>query len=285
MESTRNKVDESTKEPLDSSRDDDDDEDDIDDEEEEEEEDEPFDKNCAPPRGGRPSLAWGPGETRAAVEELRRQLEVEREAAAQAEAERDELAKELDLAQHETAARIKLIKSLEEQRDTALTRAHAAEARASKIDRDAHDARAADRAAADAHCLLADRDARSQRSQADDARAQVAALRHTVATLEARVDELDEVKMTTTFAAKVRAIIAERDDLKATLAATSKRATGKENRILHQKNHYADAAAPTDLFRDMALSLVTDPETRLGNPGAQQIISREDRQTDTCRQS
>lgn len=134
---------------------------------------------------GRPSMMWSVDETRHTMEELRRQLQLERDVATDAEQERDDLAKELTALREEQRARVDLIRSLEAQRDAATLRADAADVRATR----SADAEAAAKAVAQA--------------------------------LHDRVEALNKVKITKDFAAKVKALAAERDALRDQLDATS----------------------------------------------------------------
>lgn len=148
---------------------------------------------------GRPSMTWSFDETRQTMEELRRQLQVERDVATDAEHERDDLAKEVAALQHEMAARIELIRSLEEQRDAATVRANAAEARATR----AVDAEAAAKAIAQASI-----------AEARTVGAKVNELEAANQALDQRVQTLNKVKITKDFAARVRALADERDALR-----------------------------------------------------------------------
>lgn len=165
---------------------------------------------------GRPSMAWSFDETRSTMQELRRQLQVERDVATDAETERDKLATELAGVQHELAARVDLVKSLEEQRDAANARANAAETKAQRLELEAHralDAELAANAAAGAQLVGSTAAAEHAVAQAHGDQAQAAELRQAVETLQARIQALEKVKITRDFAARVRAVADDRDRL------------------------------------------------------------------------
>ena len=81
----------------------------------------------ARPVAARSSIAWTFDETRATMQELRRQLQIEKEVSRDAERERDELARELSGMRAEQAARSEVQQALEAQRDAAAARASSAE--------------------------------------------------------------------------------------------------------------------------------------------------------------
>lgn len=165
---------------------------------------------------GRPSMAWSFDETRSTMQELRRQLQVERDVATDAEAERDKLATELAGVQHELAARIDLVKSLEEQRDAANARANAAEAKALRLELEAAralDSEVAANAAAGAQLVGSTAAAEHAVAQAHGDQVQAAELRETVEKLQQRIQALEKVKITRDFAARVRAVADDRDRL------------------------------------------------------------------------
>ena len=197
----------------------------------EEDDDDAFD---ARPVQGRASIAWTFDETRATMKELRRQLEVEKEVSQDAERERDELAKELEAIKREAAARGEIVDSLETQRDAATRRASVAEGRASRADAEhsrlsllqlasdaAADARDADaarelaelEAAAEERVRAAKREAEDAKRDAAERAHECALLAETIDTLRDRVKELEKVKITASFASKVRKVVEERDAL------------------------------------------------------------------------
>lgn len=173
-------------------------------------------------------------ETRATMKELRRQLEVEKEVSQDAERERDELAKELEAIKREAAARGEIVDSLETQRDAATRRASVAEGRASRADAEhsrlsllqlasdaAADARDADaarelaelEAAAEERVRAAKRETEDAKRDAAERAHECALLAETIDTLRDRVKELEKVKITASFASKVRKVVEERDAL------------------------------------------------------------------------
>jgi hypothetical protein len=203
------------------------------DEEEEADDDEQFDNFDARPVASRSSIAWTFDETRATMQELRRQLQIEKEVSRDAEKERDELARELGAMRAEQAARGDVQQALEQQRDAAAARASSTEGRATRADQGllrqsqefaAIDAdlvereRETDRRAqkiqleADARVAAAERDAA-------EAEAELLALRDEAAALRARVAQLEKVKITSGLAAKIQKVVVERDAL---LAAARK---------------------------------------------------------------
>lgn len=184
---------------------------------------------------GRPSITWSFDETRQNMEELRRQLQVERDVATDAEKERDELAEELVAVQRETVARIELIASLEAQRDAAVLRATAADAKA-------HQASEAEAAA--------QADAEECRAQANQAKKQVVDLVEENRRLQDRVQALNQVKITKEFAARVRALKDERDVLK-------DRLQDKEN-----MHHNSSLAAPNQQHPSSTLMPSTGDDCR-----------------------
>jgi len=225
-------------------------EEDDDDDDEEEEEEDVFD---ARPVKGRSSVAWTFDETRANMQELRRQLEIEREVSRDAETERDELATELAAIKAEAAARADVVDAVEIQRDAASRRASTAESRAEKADaaaaRKSHaaDGRAesARAAAAEAEAVARDLGLRvvDAEEKADAAAAEADLLRETIGTLRARVADLEKVKMTAGFATKVRKVVAERDALLAEKHGKGGAAiAGKENAFAVNGASDADAA-------------------------------------------
>ena len=203
------------------------------DEEEEADDDEQFDNFDARPVASRSSIAWTFDETRATMQELRRQLQIEKEVSRDAEKERDELARELGAMRAEQAARGDVQQALEQQRDAAAARASSTEGRATRADQGllrqsqefaAIDAdlvereRETDRRAqkiqleADARVAAAERDAA-------EAEADLLALRDEAAALRARVAQLEKGKITSGLAAKIQKVVVERDAL---LAAARK---------------------------------------------------------------
>lgn len=173
-------------------------------------------------------------ETRATMKELRRQLEVEKEVSQDAERERDELAKELEAIKREAGARGEIVDALETQRDAATRRASVAEGRASRADAEhsrlsllqlasdaAADARDADaarelaelEAAAEERVRAAKREAEDAKRDAAERAHECALLAETIDTLRDRVKELEKVKITASFASKVRKVVEERDAL------------------------------------------------------------------------
>jgi len=173
-------------------------------------------------------------ETRATMKELRRQLEVEKEVSQDAERERDELAKELEAIKREAGARGEIVDALETQRDAATRRASVAEGRASRADAQhsrlsllqlasdaAADARDADaarelaelEAAAEERVRAAKRETEDAKRDAAERAHECALLAETIDTLRDRVKELEKVKITASFASKVRKVVEERDAL------------------------------------------------------------------------
>ena len=173
-------------------------------------------------------------ETRATMKELRRQLEVEKEVSQDAERERDELAKELEAIKREAGARGEIVDALETQRDAATRRASVAEGRASRADAEhsrlsllqlasdaAADARDADaarelaelEAAAEERVRAAKRETEDAKRDAAERAHECALLAETIDTLRDRVKELEKVKITASFASKVRKVVEERDAL------------------------------------------------------------------------
>ena len=213
------------------------------------------------PVKGRASIAWTFDETRATMKELRRQLEIEKEVSQDAERERDELATELAAIKLEAQARAEIVGALETQREAATRRASVAEGRASRADAehsrlsllqlasdaaaeareaDAQRAVAAVEADADLRVQDAERAAAAAKRDAADAAHECALLQETIDTLRARVAELEKVKITSSFAAKIRKVVEERDALLAEKHKYNKD-SDKENAF-----NRAEAAPATD---------------------------------------
>ena len=187
----------------------------------------------ARPVAARSSIAWTFDETRATMQELRRQLQIEKEVSRDAERERDELARELSGMRAEQAARSEVQQALEAQRDAAAARASSAEGRATRADA-ALGRQSQEFAAIDADLAAREReieqnaervkleaDARVAAAERDkaEAEAELLALRDEAAALRARVAQLEKVKITSGLAAKIQKVVQERDEL---LAAARK---------------------------------------------------------------
>ena len=185
----------------------------------------------ARPVAARSSIAWTFDETRATMQELRRQLQIEKEVSRDAERERDELARELSGMRAEQAARSEVQQALEAQRDAAAARASSAEGRATRADA-ALGRQSQEFAAIDADLAAREReieqsaervkleaDARVAAAERDKAEAELLALRDEAAALRARVSQLEKVKITSGLAAKIQKVVQERDEL---LAAARK---------------------------------------------------------------
>ena len=167
------------------------------------------------------------------MQELRSQLQIEKEVSRDAERERDELARELSGMRAEQAARSEVQQALEAQRDAAAARASSAEGRATRADaalgRQSQEFAAIDATAArereieqNAERVKLEADARvaaaAERDKAE-AEAELLALRDEAAALRARVAQLEKVKITSGLAAKIQKVVQERDEL---LAAARK---------------------------------------------------------------
>ena len=167
------------------------------------------------------------------MQELRRQLQIEKEVSRDAERERDELARELSGMRAEQAARSEVQQALEAQRDAAAARASSAEGRATRADaalgRQSQEFAAigADLAARErgieqsAERVKLEADARVAAAERDkaEAEAELLALRDEAAALRARVAQLEKVKITSGLAANIQKVVQERDEL---LAAARK---------------------------------------------------------------
>ena len=201
--------------------------------ENEDDEDDEDDVSYARPVAARSSIAWTFDETRATMQELRRQLQIEKEVSRDAERERDELARELSGMRAEQAARSEVQQALEAQRDAAAARASSAEGRATRADA-ALGRQSQEFAAIDADLAAREReieqsaervkleaDARVAAAERDkaEAEAELLALRDEAAALRARVAQLEKVKITSGLAAKIQKVVQERDEL---LAAARK---------------------------------------------------------------
>ena len=201
--------------------------------EDEADDDDEDDVSYARPVAARSSIAWTFDETRATMQELRRQLQIEKEVSRDAERERDELARELSGMRAEQAARSEVQQALEAQRDAAAARASSAEGRATRADA-ALGRQSQEFAAIDADLAAREReieqnaervkleaDARVAAAERDkaEAEAELLALRDEAAALRARVAQLEKVKITSGLAAKIQKVVQERDEL---LAAARK---------------------------------------------------------------
>ena len=198
----------------------------------------------ARPVAARSSIAWTFDETRATMQELRRQLQIEKEVSRDAERERDELARELSGMRAEQAARSEVQQALEAQRDAAAARASSAEGRATRADA-ALGRQSQEFAAIDADLAAREReieqnaervkleaDARVAAAERDkaEAEAELLALRDEAAALRARVAQLEKVKITSGLAAKIQKVVQERDELLAAARAGGRFSTTRTRR-------------------------------------------------------
>ena len=188
----------------------------------------------ARPVAARSSIAWTFDETRATMQELRRQLQIEKEVSRDAERERDELARELRWSvRAEQAARSEVQQALEAQRDAAAARARRRpRARATRADAASEGSPKSSRRlmrilrrangrlnkTPSASNWRPTRVAAAERDKAE-AEAELLALRDEAAALRARVAQLEKVKITSGLAAKIQKVVQERDEL---LAAARK---------------------------------------------------------------